>query len=284
LGTCSFELHRKVVHNRLEEDCIITKSLTGLPRKLVSCSGIRVLSVLLVATAFPILALPQQPDTETSNNSGAIKGTPALPGELASQKQESKRIFGIIPNYRTSPSLHPYSPITPGEKFKIASEDSFDRGTFVLAAAFAGEAQLTNNNRAFGQGLAGYGRYLGTSYADFVIGDFMTEAIYPTLLHQDPRYFRRGSGGTWARLGYAIGQTFWTHNDSGSMQFNYSEILGNATAVAISNAYYVDNRDVSDAVIKLGNQIGVDLAANILKEFWPDLERKFSRKHKLAGP
>ena len=180
--------------------------------------------------------------------------------------------------------MHPYAPLTPKEKFKIASEDSFDRGTFVLAAAFAGEAQMTNSNRSFGQGVAGYARYFGTSDADFVIGDFMTEAIYPALLHQDPRYFRRGTGGAWSRLGYAMGQIFWTHNDSGRTQFNYSEIIGNSTAVAISNAYYADNRNFSDAAIKLGDQIGVDLAANILKEFWPDLERKFSRQHSPKRP
>jgi len=81
-----------------------------------------------------------------------------------------------------------------------------------------------------------------------------------------------------------MGQIFWTHNDSGRTQFNYSEIIGNSTAVAISNAYYADNRNFSDAAIKLGDQIGVDLAANILKEFWPDLERKFSRQHSPKRP
>ena len=107
----------------------------------------------------------------------------------------------------------------------------------------------------------------------------MTEAFYPVLLHQDPRYFRRGSGSGWSRLRYAILQTFWTHSDSGRMQFNYSEILGNATAVAISNAYYQNNRDASDALTKLGTQIGVDLAANVLKEFSQDLNRKLFRRH-----
>jgi hypothetical protein len=149
----------------------------------------------------------------------------------------------------------------------------------VLAAAFAGEAQLTNANPSFGQGVAGYARYLGTSYADFVIGDYMTEAIFPSLLHQDPRYFRRGTGGAWGRLGYACGQIFITHNDSGGTAFNYSEIAGNATATAISTAYYADNRDARDVGIKLVSQLGVDMASNILKEFWPDLNRKFSRKH-----
>jgi hypothetical protein len=193
---------------------------------------------------------------------------------------ESKRIFGIVPNYRTSPSLQNFMPITAKEKFKIASEDAFDRGTFVLAALFAGEAQLANSNRAFGQGAAGYGQYLGAAYGDFAIGDFMTEAIFPTFLHQDPRYFRRGTGGKWARFGYAVGQIFWTHTDAGTTQFNYSEVVGNSVAVAISNAYYRNNRDAGDNASKLGMQLGVDAAANVLKEFWPDLQRKFSRKHK----
>jgi hypothetical protein len=217
------------------------------------------------------LAYSQQPAPDPPTQPGTLaKNNPA--------EREPKRILGIVPNYRTSPSLANYEPISAKEKFVIASQDSFDRGTVILAAAFAGEGQLTNSNRAFGQGAAGYGQYFGASYGDFVIGNYMTEAIYPSILHQDPRYFRRGTGSTWSRLCYAIGQTFWIHSDSGSMQFNYSEIVGNSTAVAISNAYYRDNRDVGDAVTKLGTQIGVDMAANILKEFSSDLNRKFFRK------
>ena len=193
------------------------------------------------------------------------------------QEQENKRILWIIPNYRTSPSLTNYEPLTIGAKFKIASEDSFDRGTVALALLFGGEAQLTNANRSFGQGAAGFGRYVGASYGDFVIGDYMTEAVFPSLLHQDPRYFRRATGSGWSRLGYAVGQIFWTHRDSGGTQFNYSELLGNSAAVAISNAYYADNRTASDAVSRLGMQLGVDMAANVLKEFWPDLRRRFQR-------
>lgn len=191
---------------------------------------------------------------------------------------ESKRLFGVIPNYRTSPSLANYEPIETSEKFKLASEDAFDRGTVVLAALFGAESQLTNANKSFGQGGAGFGSYFGAAYGDLVIGDFMTEGIFPTMLHQDPRYFRRGSGSGWSRLGYAAGQIFWTHSDSGRTQFNYSEVLGNATAVAISNAYYANNRTAVDNVSRLGMQLAVDMAANVLKEFWPEVERKLKRK------
>jgi hypothetical protein len=212
-------------------------------------------------------------------------GNPLQPGTVEVRENtnppepENKRIFGIIPNNRTSPSFRESEPLTRGDKFKIATEDASDRGSFALAAIFAGEAQLTNSNRSFGQGAAGYGKYYGAAFADFTIGDYMTEAIYPSLLHQDPRYFRKGIGSGWSRLGYAMGQIFWTHTDSGGTQFNFSEVIGNSTAVAISNAYYSDNRTASDAISKLGTQLGVDMAANILKEFWPDIARKFRRKH-----
>ena len=212
---------------------------------------------------------PNQPPARTNEN----RDPPSL----------DKRILGIIPNYRTSANLQNYKPLTTGQKFKIASEDAFDRGTVGLAALFGGEAQLSNANRSFGQGAAGFGKYFGAAYGDLVIGDYMTEAVFPTLLRQDPRYFRRGTGSRWSRLGYAMGQIFWTHRDSGGAQFNYSEVIGNSTAVAISTAYYRDNRTAADGVSKFGMQLGVDMAANILKEFWPDVEQKVRRKHHIEA-
>jgi hypothetical protein len=195
-------------------------------------------------------------------------------------EQESHHLLWIIPNYRTSPSLTDYHPISVQEKFKLAAEDSWDRGTVALAAIFAAQAQAGDSNRSFGQGAAGYGQYLGASYGDFVIGNYMTEGIFPSLLHQDPRYFRRGSGSGWSRLKYSLSQSFVTHGDSGHIQPNYSEWLGNATAVAISNAYYADNRNAHDAATKLVVQVGVDAAANVLKEFYPDVEKLFRHKHR----
>jgi len=100
------------------------------------------------------------------------------------------------------------------------------------------------------------------------------------MLHEDPRYFRRGTGSAWSRLASAAGQIFWAHTDSDHMKVNFSEIIGNSTAVAISNAYYPDNQTATNAVSKLGVQLGVDMAANILKEFWPDINRKLSRKRR----
>jgi hypothetical protein len=221
------------------------------------------------------------PEPRKTRCAGPLPGTPTGQEPVGSKPPEpkDKRIFFIIPNYRTFPSLTNYQPLSTKEKYKIATQDAFDPGTIVLGAAFAGQGQLSNSNREFGQGVKGYAQYWATSYTDFVIGDYMTEAVFPSLFHQDPRYFRRGTGSVLSRLGFSMGQIFWTHNDSGTSAFNISEVAGNASAVAISQAYYQGGRDAGSAVQKLSTQLGVDMASNVLKEFWPDVSRKFSRKH-----
>lgn len=216
-------------------------------------TNFRLLSLLLAL--IPVCSWAQQPDTSDES----------LP---------PKHVLWIIPNFRTSDLPEPSEALTAKEKFTIAKQDSFDRGTFALSAFFAAESQATDSSRSFGQGVEGYAHYWATAYADFAIGNTLTEGVFPTLLHQDPRYFRRGSGSGWSRLKYAVGQTFFTHSDSGKRQFNYSEFAGNSAAVAISMSYYPENRRASDAGTKLGLQIGVDAAANLVKEFWPDRRRR----------
>ena len=229
-----------------------------------------------VAAAFlwliPLSGFAQVADNQ-SGQSGQNSQIPA-----GQQSKSNKRILLIIPNYRSSPSLTNYVPLTTAEKFKLAARDSFDPGTFVLAGFFAGIAELQDSNPSFGHGPVGAAHYYGTATADLVIGNFMTEAIFPTLLHEDPRYFRQGTGSGLSRLGSAVGQIFWTHTDCDGRQFNFSEFVGNSAAVAISNAYYPESRTASDAASRLGMQVGVDMIGNILKEFWPDIAKKFSRQ------
>jgi hypothetical protein len=190
-----------------------------------------------------------------------------------------KHILGVFPNHNTVPCLFPYVPIGPQEKFKIASADAFDPGAIVAAAWVAGAAQLFNSNRPFGQEASGYARYLGAAYANHVIGDFLREGAYPSLLHQDPRYFRKGAGSKKSRVAYAISRVFWTQTDAGGTAFNSSNVLGAATTVAASSLYYANHRDVAGASAGFGAQLGGAMAANILKEFWPDILRKLSKRN-----
>jgi len=183
-------------------------------------------------------------------------------------------VLGVLPNYRTANETAVYEPITAKQKFIIGSKDSFDYPLVLLAASIAGIGQFDNANPSFGQGMAGYGRRLGTAYADQAIGNMMTESFFPAMLREDPRYFRRGHGSVGSRAFYALTRVFVTRTDAGGRRFNFSEVLGNATGVAISNSYYPDNRRVGANLSKLGSQIGTDAISQVLKEFWPDVKRK----------
>jgi len=191
---------------------------------------------------------------------------------------EDKRILWIFTNHRTTEESASLPPLTPKGKFAIAWQDSTDRAIFFQSAFIAGTGQATNGNPSFGQGAEGYAKRFGAAYGDFAIQNMLTEGIYPVLLHQDPRYFRRRKGTGPSRLGYAISRLFMTRTDSGKHQFNYSEVVGGATSVAISNAYYPDGRNVGDNVGRYALQLGFDAASNVLKEFWPDLKRKLPRQ------
>ena len=140
---------------------------------------------------------------------------------------------------------------------------------------------MDNQNPSFGQGAEGYAKRLASSFADQSIGNMMTEAIFPWLLHEDPRYFLLGpgSGSNWHRTRYALTRVLVVRTDKGTSRFNYSEWLGNGAAVALSNLYYPgDTRNVSDNLQKLGVQIAADAFSQVLKEFWPDWKRKLFKK------
>ena len=230
----------------------------------------------------PVQPAQEQPSPAADPpNPGAITAqSPSEDSSAQNQPPGGKRVFGVLPNYRTADIQAVYMPITSKQKLTIASKDSFDYPLVLLAAAFAGLGQLTDQNPDFGQGMKGFSKRWGAAYADQALGNMMTEGFMPILLHEDPRYFRLGPGHSpWYRTGYALSRIFVTRTDSGGSRFNFSEWVGNATGVAISNAYYPDQRDALDNATKLLEQCGTDAVSQVLKEFWPDIKRKWFHKH-----
>jgi len=236
------------------------------------------LKTILFATA--VLVLPAAAQQTPPPDSGQ-ESPPTTPANASAQEQEppgGKRVFGVLPNYRTADASLEGTTLTSRQKLTIATKDSFDYPLILLAGMFAGLDQLTNDDPSFGQGVKGYAHRLGAWYADEAIGNMFTEGLFPVWLHQDPRYFRKGSGSIMGRTGYAISRVFVTQKDGGGKQFNYSEWLGNATAVAISQTYHPDNRTALDATTFLFEQVGTDAVSQVLKEFWPDIKRKLFHK------
>ena len=195
-------------------------------------------------------------------------------GDQEEQKPSKNHIFWVIPNYREHENPADIQPLSPGAKFKIAFDDSFDPSAFLVAGVFAG-LSMAQRQYAFGHGAQAFAKYYGGAFADQAIGNMMTEAIFPVLLHQDPRYFTKGSGGFWKRTGYAMSREVVTRGDDGRNHFNTSELAGNGVAAGISNIYYpAADRSLGNTASKWAQQIALDTAFDIMKEFWPDVRRK----------
>jgi hypothetical protein len=212
--------------------------------------------------------------------------TQANKDQTENRKGTDDRMFFVMPNFLTVENEAKVQPLTWKQKFSITARGSFDPYEFVTSGILAGIRQAENSYPAFGQGAAGYGKRYGTAFADQVDGNMMVGAVYPSILHTDPRYFQLGHGGFARRFGYAISRIFVTRRDSGGQLFNFAEPFGNATAIAISNFYYPSaDRGLSSGLNGWGIQMAIDALGNELKEFWPDIHHAIvKRKHPQAAP
>jgi hypothetical protein len=243
-----------------------------------------VLTLLISQVAFAQQQVAEA--TAVSTEAAAVAAeTPIEPKpapDAALPQTVDKRILGVLPNYRTADGTAPFKPISAKVKLTIAAKDSFDWPNYIIGGVFAGLYQLEAQHPDFGQGVAGYGRYYGTSYADQVIGNMLSEGFMPILLHEDPRYFRKGQGSKWGRAGYALTRVLICKTDAGNRTFNFAEVLGNGMGASISNLYYTDDRGFSNTMTRMSTQIATDALSNVLKEFWPDIKRHLHRKRSEA--
>ena len=148
------------------------------------------------------------------------------------------RLFYTLPNFLSLENAGKLPPLTAKQKFAVVARGTFDYVQFPWWGLLAAINQADNAEPAYGQGFEGYAKRYGTTAADGIIENFMTAAVLPSLLHQDPRFYQSGKGGFARRSGYAISRIFVTRSDSGHSQFNYSEIFGSAAAATISTYSY----------------------------------------------
>jgi len=251
----------------------------SVPRIFLMAAGLAVLlSVSLARAQQP----PPQPGQTQQTAPLPTKEEPGVPAPGKTPEGEDKRVLGVLPNYRTAELSSAGHRLTVEQKFKIATKDSFDYPLILLGGAYAGLYQLENSHPEFGQGFKGYMRRFGTSYCDQVTGNMLTEGLMPSLLHEDPRYFRMAEGSKAKRTWYALTRILVTRTDSGARTFNFAEVIGNGVAAGIGLSYYPDNRDLPDYLQNWGVQLGTDATSQVLKEFWPDIKRWWYIRHHKA--
>jgi hypothetical protein len=161
------------------------------------------------------------------------------------------------------------------DKFFLFLHDSVDPETFLGAGFDAGISQAKNDDAPFGQGGKGYAQRLGASYTDEVQYRFFKEFAYPTVFSEDPRYYRLGEGPAGRRFMHAVTHSIVAYRDNGKPMFNFSEWLGEVSAVSLSNLYHPGaRRGVGPAAEEIAFDVAQDIGYDELREFWPEVARK----------
>jgi hypothetical protein len=200
------------------------------------------------------------------------------------KQQEKQRVMGVMATFNTT-SNRDALPLSSEQKFKLFFKSSTDPWPFLLAGAVSGIGQADNSYPEWGQGAQGYAKRYGAAYTDAFIGNFFGNAVLPSIWHEDPRYFQKGTGSAMSRFLWAAGSTVWCRRDNGGWGPNYANVVGNLIGSAIARAYYpASDRTVSDTfsdglTVSAEGVVGAEVI-----EFWPDLVRHHKQKQaeKLA--
>lgn len=195
-----------------------------------------------------------------------------------------KKVVGTFARPLERKAVHPphYKPgaklctLKLKDKFVLFVQDSFDPVTFLATGFNAGLDQAQNTDPSYGQGAEGYGRRFGAEFAGQVSSRFFKDFAYPSIFSEDPRYYRLIHGNAGRRLLHALEHAVVAQRDNGNRMFNFSEWLGTASTVVLSNTYHPDNqRGFSSAAQRVGYSILQDMGFDVLREFWPEISRKF---------
>jgi hypothetical protein len=215
-----------------------------------------------------------QPDTQTQKQKA----------DQQIKEQEKQRTLGVVPAFNISYRADAVS-LTAGQKMKLAFRSATDPVAFGIAFLVAGYHEALDDDTGFGWGIEGYGKRSGAAYLDAFDGAIIGNGILPSILHQDPRYFRLGHGTVKHRLLYALAtNVICKHDNTHKWQPNYSNVGGNIISGAISNLYYPSSNSGIGQTFTNGLTVTAEGGVgSVFQEFWPDISRKFFHKDPTNG-
>lgn len=180
---------------------------------------------------------------------------------------EKQRVLGVVPNFYTS-FIYDAAPLTSREKYRFALRETFDPIRFVGTGIGAAIEQANNTYAGYGDGAAGYGKRYAALYGDGLFSDLLSHAVFPSIFHQDPRYFYQGTGTIKSRFIHAVSFAVLIRNDSGRNVPNYSYLLGDLVAGSIDNLYY-PHADRGPGLVFTNTAIGIGgrAAGSLVREF-----------------
>jgi hypothetical protein len=256
--------------------CALSNGVTSRPHAGFAAL-LRLLLAVLAISSFPTFAL----HAESAADPMAILPAPPLLDPPPPPAPNTDRILGVIPNYQTvNDSTLPVSPLTPRQKWNLALRETMDPFNIANSIVGAGFSQMGNQTPKYGEGGAAFGMRFGAAWADLATQNFFSAGVLATVLHQDPRYYRRGpQSGVLKRVLYSVSRLAVARQDSGRETFNASGVFGMALGIAASNAYY-PAKSVRGEVMaaRLSTSVTGGIIGNLMSEFWPDIQKKFFHK------
>jgi hypothetical protein len=222
----------------------------------------------------PLASLLPARVSSTPSTSPASSASPASPASPTNDN----RILGVIPDFQTvRDTTVAVSPLTPKQKWNLAWRENVDPFNVASAAMAAGFSQAGNQTPKYGEGGWAYGKRFGAALADFGTQNIFSAGIVANLLHQDPRYFRRGpQSGIVKRVVYSVSRLVIARQDSGAAAFNASCVFGTILGIGASNLYY-PSASIRASVMagRLKTSFMGGVMGNLMSEFWPDIQKKF---------
>jgi hypothetical protein len=184
------------------------------------------------------------------------------------EAEEKQRVRGVIPDFYVS-YIWNAAPLDARQKLSLAARITFDPVVFIGVSLGAGIEQAKDAFPGYGQGAEGYAKRWGALFVNGRTSDILSRAVFPSLFHQDPRYFYQGSGTKWSRTKHAVSYAFVARSDSGRLMPNYSYFLGDVCSGALSNLYYPSSSRgaglvFTNAAIGLAGRAGLNLAREFL--------------------
>lgn len=274
-------------HSRIPADSSVRESLSPIRRvtNTEPVAGILFALCLICVSPWSVAAHAQQasqsPGSATDQNAlpdppKAVQPVPAQSNTNSEDRlPQTKRILGIIPNFRAVSTDEKLPPQTVKEKFMDATQDSFDYSSIIIPGMVAGYSMAVKADPEFHQGAAGYARYFWHSAVDQTSENYMVEFIVPTITREDTRYYTLGRGGFLKRTGYALSRIIVTRNDAQNETFNLSEVIGAGAAAGLSSLYYpTRERSFGNTGSEWGLDLAIDAASFEVREFWPDINRR----------
>jgi len=186
-----------------------------------------------------------------------------------------------VPAYHVA-YLKQFKPLTPREKFHewlLGTYDVRGLGLYAFEAATL-EHSSKDGFCGYGKHWGSYAKCFGSMELDASTSSFFGDFLFPAIMHQDPRYFRRGEGPFGRRILYAVSRVFLTHADSGRTVFFSSALAGSVVAAAASNLYCAtQDRGFGQSSKRMGTDLANTALYNVAAEFWPDIQQKLRRVH-----